>query len=158
VSKTAPSGEYLTTGSSMIRGKKNFLPPAQLVLGFGMLYKVPCVSVCVCMRLFAFVCVCVYVCAYLCAYARGFVSRQKRDCCYLFLSKACHCSSAELHTQVDDSCIGFHVHERRAKPSEGCSHASLLSFANEKVLLSLACKRLTLRQKRTRRPRSLNTR
>lgn len=27
VSKTAPSGEYLSTGSFMIYGKKNFLPP-----------------------------------------------------------------------------------------------------------------------------------
>lgn len=27
VSKTAPTGEYLTTGSFMIRGKKNYLPP-----------------------------------------------------------------------------------------------------------------------------------
>jgi hypothetical protein len=27
VSKTAPTGEYLPTGSFMIRGKKNFLPP-----------------------------------------------------------------------------------------------------------------------------------
>ncbi|XP_064403966.1 ribosome quality control complex subunit NEMF-like isoform X2 [Halichondria panicea] len=40
VSKTAPSGEYLTTGSFMIRGKKNFLPPCQLVLGFGFLFRV----------------------------------------------------------------------------------------------------------------------
>ena len=39
VSKTAPSGEYLTTGSFMIRGKKNFLPPAQLVMGFTFLFK-----------------------------------------------------------------------------------------------------------------------
>lgn len=38
VSKTAPSGEYLATGSFMIRGKKNFLPPAQLVLGFGFMF------------------------------------------------------------------------------------------------------------------------
>lgn len=30
VSKTAPTGEYLTVGSFMIRGKKNFLPPASL--------------------------------------------------------------------------------------------------------------------------------
>jgi len=35
VSKTAPSGEFLPTGSFMIRGKKNFLPPAQLLYGFG---------------------------------------------------------------------------------------------------------------------------
>lgn len=40
VSKTAPSGEYLSTGSFMIRGKKNFLPPVQLVYGFGVLFKV----------------------------------------------------------------------------------------------------------------------
>ena len=39
VSKTAPSGEYLTTGSFMIRGKKNFLPPVPLVLGFGLLFR-----------------------------------------------------------------------------------------------------------------------
>jgi len=40
VSKTAPSGEYLTTGSFMIRGKKNFLPPTPLVMGFGFFFKV----------------------------------------------------------------------------------------------------------------------
>jgi len=40
VSKTAPTGEYLTTGSFMIRGQKNFLPPVTLVLGFGILFKV----------------------------------------------------------------------------------------------------------------------
>ncbi|XP_034432358.1 nuclear export mediator factor NEMF-like [Hippoglossus hippoglossus] len=40
VSKTAPSGEYLTTGSFMIRGKKNFLPPSYLIMGFGFLFKV----------------------------------------------------------------------------------------------------------------------
>ncbi|KAL4238275.1 hypothetical protein ACF0H5_002987 [Mactra antiquata] len=39
VSKTAPSGEYLTTGSFMIRGKKNYLPPSYLVYGFGLLFK-----------------------------------------------------------------------------------------------------------------------
>merc|ERR1712142_641290 len=39
VSKTAPSGEYLTVGSFMIRGKKNFLPPAHLVMGFGFLFR-----------------------------------------------------------------------------------------------------------------------
>ena len=38
VSKSAPTGEYLTTGSFMIRGKKNFLPPHQLVMGFGLLF------------------------------------------------------------------------------------------------------------------------
>lgn len=40
VSKTAPSGEYLSTGSFLIRGKKNFLPPSFLVYGFGLLFKV----------------------------------------------------------------------------------------------------------------------
>lgn len=39
VSKTAPSGEYLSTGSFMIRGKKNFLPHSQLTLGFGFMFK-----------------------------------------------------------------------------------------------------------------------
>ncbi len=40
VSKTAPSGEYLPTGSFMIRGKKNFLAPSRLELGFALLFKV----------------------------------------------------------------------------------------------------------------------
>ncbi|KAM9708564.1 ribosome quality control complex subunit NEMF [Menidia menidia] len=40
VSKTAPTGEYLTTGSFMIRGKKNFLPPSYLIMGFGFVFKV----------------------------------------------------------------------------------------------------------------------
>lgn len=39
VSKQAPTGEYLTTGSFMIRGKKNFIPQTALVFGFGLLYK-----------------------------------------------------------------------------------------------------------------------
>uniref|UniRef100_A0A1B6FD40 NFACT RNA-binding domain-containing protein n=1 Tax=Cuerna arida TaxID=1464854 RepID=A0A1B6FD40_9HEMI len=39
VSKTAPTGEYLTTGSFMIRGKKNYLPPLHLVMGFSFLFK-----------------------------------------------------------------------------------------------------------------------
>lgn len=39
VSKTAPSGEYLTLGSFMIRGKKNYLPMPQLQLAFGFLFK-----------------------------------------------------------------------------------------------------------------------
>ncbi|KAJ2779492.1 hypothetical protein H4R18_003973 [Coemansia javaensis] len=39
VSKTAPTGEYLTTGSFMIRGRKRFLPPAQLVYGFGVVFR-----------------------------------------------------------------------------------------------------------------------
>lgn len=39
VSKTAPTGEYLTTGAFMIRGKKKFLPPSHLVYGFGILFR-----------------------------------------------------------------------------------------------------------------------
>lgn len=39
VSKTAPAGEYLTTGSFMIRGKKNYLLPCNLVMGFSFLFK-----------------------------------------------------------------------------------------------------------------------
>lgn len=39
VSKTAPSGEYLTTGSMMIRGRKNYLPSQPLVMGIGWLFK-----------------------------------------------------------------------------------------------------------------------
>lgn len=40
VSKSAPTGEFLPTGSFMIRGKKNFLPPAQLILGFGVMFQI----------------------------------------------------------------------------------------------------------------------
>ncbi|OTA91358.1 hypothetical protein M434DRAFT_397283 [Hypoxylon sp. CO27-5] len=40
VSKSAPTGEFLGTGSFMIRGKKNFLPPAQLILGLGLMFRV----------------------------------------------------------------------------------------------------------------------
>ncbi|KAL9113929.1 MAG: hypothetical protein Q9227_002063 [Pyrenula ochraceoflavens] len=40
VSKTAPTGEYLTTGGFMIRGKKNFLPPSQLLLGLGVMFQI----------------------------------------------------------------------------------------------------------------------
>lgn len=39
VSKTAPTGEYLETGSFMIRGKKNFLPPCHLILGLSIMFK-----------------------------------------------------------------------------------------------------------------------
>ncbi|XP_075476557.1 uncharacterized protein LOC142517924 [Primulina tabacum] len=39
VTKTAPTGEYLTVGSFMIRGKKNFLPPHPLIMGFGILFR-----------------------------------------------------------------------------------------------------------------------
>ena len=38
VSKSAPTGENLPTGSFMIRGKKNFLPPLPLVMGFTFLF------------------------------------------------------------------------------------------------------------------------
>ena len=40
VSKTTPTGEYLTTGNFAIRGKKNFLPPAHLLLGFGVMFQI----------------------------------------------------------------------------------------------------------------------
>ncbi|KAL7538662.1 hypothetical protein ACHAWF_006173, partial [Thalassiosira exigua] len=39
VSKTAPTGEYLTTGSFMIRGRKNFLPPSSLEMGLAVLFR-----------------------------------------------------------------------------------------------------------------------
>jgi hypothetical protein len=40
VSKSAPTGEYLTSGSFMIRGKKQWLPPIQLLYGIAILFKV----------------------------------------------------------------------------------------------------------------------
>lgn len=40
VSKTAPAGEYLSVGAFIIRGKKNFLPLSNLVLGFGFLFRI----------------------------------------------------------------------------------------------------------------------
>lgn len=40
VSKTAPAGEYLTTGSFMIRGKKNPLPSGSLAMGLAVLFRV----------------------------------------------------------------------------------------------------------------------
>ncbi|KAK7420638.1 hypothetical protein QQX98_002632 [Neonectria punicea] len=40
VTKSAPTGEFLPTGSFMVRGKKNFLPPTQLLLGLGIMFKV----------------------------------------------------------------------------------------------------------------------
>ena len=39
VSKTAPSGEFLSPGSFMIHGKKNFLPPMALEMGFGVMFR-----------------------------------------------------------------------------------------------------------------------
>lgn len=40
VTKTAPTGEYLSTGSFMIRGRKNFFPDIPMVMGFGVLFKI----------------------------------------------------------------------------------------------------------------------
>jgi len=40
VSKQTSTGDFLPTGSFVIRGKKNFLPPAQLVLGFGVMFLI----------------------------------------------------------------------------------------------------------------------
>lgn len=40
ISKSAPTGEFLPTGSFMVRGKKNFLPPAVLLLGFGVIFQI----------------------------------------------------------------------------------------------------------------------
>ncbi|KAK4041729.1 fibronectin-binding protein A N-terminus-domain-containing protein [Parachaetomium inaequale] len=40
VSKSAPAGEYLPVGSFMVRGKRNFLPPALLILGFGLMFRI----------------------------------------------------------------------------------------------------------------------
>ncbi|KAK0105470.1 hypothetical protein ONS96_004857 [Cadophora gregata f. sp. sojae] len=40
VSKSTPTGDFLPTGNFMISGKKNFLPPAALLLGFGVLFQI----------------------------------------------------------------------------------------------------------------------
>lgn len=40
VSKTAPTGMSLPNGSFMIYGKKNFINPFKLELGFGYLFRV----------------------------------------------------------------------------------------------------------------------
>ena len=40
VSKTTPTGDFLPDGSFVIQGQKNYLPPAQLLLGFGIMFKV----------------------------------------------------------------------------------------------------------------------
>ena len=45
VSKSAPSGEYLTAGSFMIYGKKNFLPPLMLEMGFGIMFRLDDASI-----------------------------------------------------------------------------------------------------------------
>ncbi|CAF0941684.1 unnamed protein product [Adineta steineri] len=39
VSKSAPTGEYITTGAFMIRGKRNYLPSTPLNFGFALLFK-----------------------------------------------------------------------------------------------------------------------
>ncbi|KAK0404006.1 hypothetical protein QR680_017236 [Steinernema hermaphroditum] len=39
VTRTAPTGEYLSTGSFMIRGKKNYLLGSQMQMGFGLLFQ-----------------------------------------------------------------------------------------------------------------------
>ncbi|KAB5560036.1 hypothetical protein GE09DRAFT_1030725 [Coniochaeta sp. 2T2.1] len=39
VSKSAPTGQFLPAGSFMVRGEKSFLPPAQLILGFGLMFR-----------------------------------------------------------------------------------------------------------------------
>ncbi|KAI5846672.1 hypothetical protein BZA05DRAFT_458109 [Tricharina praecox] len=40
IAKTAPSGEYLPVGIFHAKGSKNFLPPAHLILGYGVLWRV----------------------------------------------------------------------------------------------------------------------
>lgn len=40
VTKTAPNGEYLATGGFVVNGKKNYLPPAQLLLGFAVVFQI----------------------------------------------------------------------------------------------------------------------
>ncbi|CAH0479460.1 unnamed protein product [Peronospora belbahrii] len=46
VSKTAPAGTYLATGSFMIRGKKNFIQPSRLEMGLAILFRIDesCIS------------------------------------------------------------------------------------------------------------------
>ena len=39
VSRSAPTGEYLPSGSFMVRGKKNYLPPSRLELGLTFLFR-----------------------------------------------------------------------------------------------------------------------
>ncbi|KAM4065169.1 ribosome quality control complex subunit 2 [Hirsutella rhossiliensis] len=40
VSKSAPTGELLPTGVFAVRGEKSFLPPPQLLLGLGVMFKI----------------------------------------------------------------------------------------------------------------------
>ncbi len=39
VSKSAPTGEFLPTGSFMIRGKRNFIHPNRMEMGFTLLFR-----------------------------------------------------------------------------------------------------------------------
>ena len=39
MSKTAPTGEALPTGSFMVRGRKTFLPPMHMVMGLTFLFR-----------------------------------------------------------------------------------------------------------------------
>ncbi|KAF1985395.1 hypothetical protein K402DRAFT_422027 [Aulographum hederae CBS 113979] len=41
VSKTASTGDFLDVGKFEVKGKKNFLPPSQLLLGFAVLWEIP---------------------------------------------------------------------------------------------------------------------
>ncbi|CAI5728640.1 unnamed protein product [Hyaloperonospora brassicae] len=45
VSKTAPAGGFLTTGSFMIRGKKNYIQPSRLEMGLAILFHIDVSSV-----------------------------------------------------------------------------------------------------------------
>jgi len=38
VSKTAPTGLYIGTGSFMVRGKRNFITPTKMDLGFTLMF------------------------------------------------------------------------------------------------------------------------
>ncbi|TFB00937.1 Ribosome quality control complex subunit 2 [Trichoderma ghanense] len=40
VSKTTPSGDILPAGNFTVQGKKNYLPPTQLLLGLGFVFKI----------------------------------------------------------------------------------------------------------------------
>ncbi|KAI4111000.1 MAG: hypothetical protein LQ339_001002 [Xanthoria mediterranea] len=40
ISKSAPTGDYLPAGIFNVKGEKNFLPPAHLLLGFGVLFQI----------------------------------------------------------------------------------------------------------------------
>ena len=39
VSKTPPTGLYISTGSFIIRGKRNFITPSKLELGFTLMFS-----------------------------------------------------------------------------------------------------------------------